>query len=31
MMTTKRDFYEVLEITREADADTITKAYRGWR
>src|SRR5919108_4413986 len=28
MMTTKRDFYEVLEITREADADTITKAYR---
>src|SRR5437667_9539426 len=28
MMTTKRDFYEILEITREADADTITKAYR---
>jgi molecular chaperone DnaJ len=28
MMTTKRDLYEVLEITREADADTITKAYR---
>ena len=28
MMTTKRDYYEILEITREADADTITKAYR---
>ena len=25
---TKRDFYEILEVTREADGDTIKKSYR---
>jgi molecular chaperone DnaJ len=28
MMATKRDFYEILEVSRDADADAITKAYR---
>src|SRR2546430_30164 len=28
MASTKRDYYEVLEIDRGADGDTITKAYR---
>src|SRR5215471_10688792 len=27
-MATKRDYYEVLEISREASAEEITKAYR---
>src|SRR2546430_9035705 len=27
-MTSKRDYYEVLEIERGADGDSITKAYR---
>jgi molecular chaperone DnaJ len=28
MASTKRDYYEVLEVERGADGDTITKAYR---
>src|SRR3954447_4914067 len=28
MASTKRDYYEVLEVQREADGETITKAYR---
>ena len=28
MASTKRDYYEVLEIDRTADGETITKAYR---
>src|SRR5687767_9543422 len=28
MASTKRDFYEVLGVGRDADAETITKAYR---
>ena len=28
MASTKRDYYEVLEIDRGADSETITKAYR---
>jgi molecular chaperone DnaJ len=28
MATTKRDYYEVLEVEREADGTTITRAYR---
>src|SRR5207244_1085444 len=28
MASTKRDYYEVLEVERGSDADTITKAYR---
>src|ERR671932_1887283 len=27
-MASKRDYYQVLEVERGADADTITKAYR---
>jgi molecular chaperone DnaJ len=27
-MATKRDFYEILEVSRDADEDTIKKAYR---
>ena len=27
-MTQKRDYYEILDVNRDADADTIKKAYR---